>query len=60
MFLKYLKDHNYSIFWTVLAEKRIIANRDWGNRYYKHPHISGVYTIDENGKLKGDTNTFEE
>lgn len=60
MFLKYLKEHNYSLFWTVLSEKRIIAERDWGNKHYKQPHISGVYTIDENGKLKGYTNTFEE
>ncbi|MGG7176391.1 SIR2 family protein [Clostridium paraputrificum] len=60
IFFKYLKDHNYSVFWTILSEKRIIGGRDFGNVNYKQPHISGVYIIDENDELKGYTNTFEE
>lgn len=60
IFLKYLKDHNYSVFWTILSEKRIIGEKNFGNKHYKQPYISGVYTIDENNKLKGYINTFEE
>lgn len=60
IFLRYLKEHNYSVFWTILSEKRIITERYWDNEKYKQPHISGVYIMDENEQLKGYTNIFEE
>lgn len=59
MFLKYLKDNNYSIFWTILSEKRVVHGINWNFKQYKQPHISGVYTLDENDGLKGYTNTSE-
>ncbi|MFD3157956.1 SIR2 family protein [Haloimpatiens sp. FM7330] len=59
-FLQYLQKNNYSVFWTILSEKRIIAERYNYNNNYRQPHISGVYILDENGELKGDINKFEE
>lgn len=59
-FLQYLQNNNYSIFWTILSEKRIIGERYGYTNNYKQPHISGLYMFDENGDLKGDINQFEE
>ncbi|NFJ04174.1 hypothetical protein FC905_03780 [Clostridium botulinum] len=58
--LQYLHEHNYSIFWTILLEKRIISERYNNNDNYEQLHISGVYRLDENGDLKGNMNKFEE
>jgi hypothetical protein len=60
VFLRYLRENNYGIFWIVLSEKRIIAEAYDNNDDYKSMHISGVYKFDENGELKGDINKFEE
>ena len=53
-FLRYLKEQGYSVFWTMLAEKRII-DTTYNYSQYKTPTISGVYTLDGEGILEGDT-----
>lgn len=60
LFFKYLQEYNYSIFWTVLAEKRIMYESYGSNEKYKQPHISGIYTLDESGNLIGNVNEYEE
>lgn len=49
---KFLTQKGYSIFWTVLAEKRIMQDSwsDNGNRF-PMPHLSGIIYYNSNGKL---------
>lgn len=53
-FLRYLKEQGYSVFWTMLAEKRII-DTTYNYSQYKTPTMSGVYTLNGEGTLEGDT-----
>jgi len=53
-FLQYLKQRGYSVLWTILAEKRIIGV-SYNDREYGQPNISGVYTLNEEGKFVGET-----
>ncbi|MBU3183253.1 SIR2 family NAD-dependent protein deacylase [Clostridium estertheticum] len=59
-FCKYLEDHNYKVFWTILEEKRIITGEYNSKEKYRQPRISGIFTIDENGDFIGETNEFED
>ncbi|TYQ16955.1 UNVERIFIED_CONTAM: hypothetical protein Cloal_3545 [Acetivibrio alkalicellulosi] len=56
----YLQKHNYSILWTMLAEKRIISDRHDRTDNFKMPRISGVFTRDDSGSFVGYTNEFED
>lgn len=58
IFMKYIKENDYEIFWTLLAEKRIISNSHDRYTKYDQPHFSGIYTVDENGNITGDMNKF--
>ena len=52
-FLEFLDRKGYGIFWTVLAEKRIITGFLSGKREYPMPHISGVFYLNEKRKIIG-------
>lgn len=58
-FLQYLNENGYSVFWTILAEKRILGNRHSLYKGNKRYHISGVYRFDEKEDLIGNINIFE-
>ena len=52
-FLEFLEQKGYGIFWTVLAEKRILAGfPSWGKEY-PMPHISGVFYLNDKRKICG-------
>lgn len=55
-FLKFLKDNNLKIVWTVLGEKQIIGGRSFGTDYLGRIEISGAYYFDKE-ELKGMLNT---
>lgn len=55
-FLNYIHKNGYEIFWTILAEKRIISDRTNHNERYKQPHYSGIYEINQDGTIKGNFN----
>jgi hypothetical protein len=57
-FLNYIHKNGYEIFWTVLAEKRIISDRSNHNEKYKQPHYSGIYEINQDGTITGDLNIY--
>lgn len=48
--LQFLKENGYSIFWTMLAEKRILEEPH-SKRTYDTLTESGVYTLNEQGML---------
>jgi hypothetical protein len=56
VFVSFLREQGYEIFWTVLAEKNLIggshSSEDWKGRL----EINGAYRIDS-GKLVGKLNT---
>lgn len=52
-FLEFLDQKGYGIFWTVLAEKRIIAGFPSGEKGYPMPHISGVFYLNAKRKISG-------
>lgn len=60
LFCKYLQGYNYKIFWTVLAEKRIISERYDSHENYRQPRISGIFTMYGNGDLIGTINQFKD
>lgn len=60
LFFKYLEEHDYKVFWTILAEKRIIAADFNYREKYRQPRISGLFTIDENKDMGGNINLFED
>ena len=51
--LKFLKENDYSIFWTLLSEKQFIGGSVSGRGYKGRLEISGVYYFDSHNKLKG-------
>lgn len=57
-FLNFIHRKGYKIFWTVLAEKRIISDRYSHNDKYKQPHYSGIYEINQDGTITGNLNIF--
>lgn len=59
-FLEFLERNGYSIFWTVLSEKRIIKEHFTGKREYAMPHISGVYYLDDGKHLVGQFSGIKE
>lgn len=59
-FFKFLEDHSYKAFWTVLAEKRIIVGDHNHRERFKQPRISGVFTVNKEGKITGKTRQFED
>ncbi|WP_461639191.1 AVAST type 2 anti-phage system protein Avs2 [Labilibaculum euxinus] len=54
-FLKFLKDNNLKIVWTVLGEKQIIGGRPFGKNYPGRLEINGAYYFDKE-ELKGKVN----
>ncbi|UDN61471.1 SIR2 family protein [Clostridioides sp. ES-W-0016-02] len=54
IFLKYLNEQGYSVFWTMLAEKRVLEE-PYMDRKYIQPTISGVYTLNGENRLVGET-----
>jgi len=60
LFYKYLEEHNYKAFWTILAEKRIITGRYNEREKYRQPRISGLFTTDKNNNLVGNIKLFED
>lgn len=52
-FLDFLERKGYGIFWTVLAEKRIITEFISGKKEYPMPHISGMFYLNDKGELIG-------
>jgi hypothetical protein len=55
-FLKFLKENNLKIVWTVLGEKQIIGGRSFRTDYLGRIEISGAYYFDKK-ELKGMINT---
>lgn len=53
-FLEFLEREGYSIFWTILSEKRIITDQISREMEYPMPHISGVFFLDDNEQLVGE------
>jgi hypothetical protein len=47
-FLKWLKESNLNIVWTVLGEKQIIGGHTFGGNYYGRLEISGAYYFEDN------------
>ncbi len=60
LFFKYLEEHNFKAFWTILAEKRIITGGFNNEERYRQPRISGLFTVDKNNKMIGNANLFED
>jgi hypothetical protein len=60
LFSKFLIENNYKVFWTLLAEKRIISGSHNSRDKYKQPRISGILTIDCNGKINAEISKFED
>ena len=52
-FLEFLEQKGYGIFWTVLAEKRIITGFPYGEKEYPMPHISGLFYLNDKRKIIG-------
>lgn len=52
-FLEFLDQKEYGIFWTVLAEKRIITAFSSGEKGYQMPHISGVFYLNSKNEISG-------
>ena len=50
---EFLKENNYTIFWTLLGEKRLIGGRYANQDYQGHLIINGIYKMNRNYKLKG-------
>ncbi len=50
---EYLNESGYSIFWTILGEKGIITDNFSSQKSYSMPHISGMFYLNEIGKLIG-------
>ncbi len=60
LFYKYLGEHKYKAFWTILAEKRIITGGYNHQEEYRMPRISGLFTTDKNNNMIGNVNFFED
>lgn len=53
-FSEFLEKEGYSIFWTILSEKRILTGYFSDKKEYDMPHISGIFYLDEQKKLVGE------
>lgn len=53
-FSEFLEKEGYSIFWTILSEKRILIGYFSDKKEYDMPHISGIFYLDEQKKLVGE------
>jgi len=51
-FIKFLKENNLSIFWTVIGEKQILGN-DSSKEKYTYREISGFYQLDDKNGING-------
>lgn len=56
--LNFLDESDYNIFWTLLGEKNIIGSGGQ-SEYGVWPSISGVYYLNNDGKLIGTLNKFK-
>lgn len=59
-FNTFLELNGYKVFWTLLAEKRIISDNFRTGEKYHLPRISGLITIDDNGGFQSLLKTFED
>ena len=57
----FLKAKGYSIFWTVLSEKRVdeVERSVLGKRKYKMPHLSGYFYFNESGEIVFNSKQFD-
>lgn len=52
VFQEFLKQNGYAVFWTILAEKRILQDSLSTHKVrFPMPHISGLFYYDSNGDL---------
>lgn len=51
-FLKFLKENNLSIFWTVIGEKQVLGNVKKIEKY-EYKEISGLYELDKQNNVLG-------
>ncbi|VDN47296.1 conserved protein of unknown function [Petrocella atlantisensis] len=57
----FLESKGYKVFWTLLAEKRILGDKHHrGTERYRQPHVSGVITLDDNSKYQVSMTKFED
>ena len=57
----FLDSKGYKLFWTLLAEKRILGERHHRRtERYSQPHISGVITLDDGGNYQVSMKEFED
>lgn len=56
----FLRINDYKIFWTLLAEKRIIGDSHSIPKTYPQPRLSGLITMDNNGDFISSINSFED
>lgn len=59
-FNNFLELKGYKVFWTLLAEKRIISDYAKSREKHRQPRISGIITVDGNGGYKSTFNSFED
>lgn len=59
-FMHYLKTNGYTVFWTILGEKRIMGESNNSEKVYEQPHFAGIYTVDNNGQLVGTKKEFKD
>lgn len=56
---RFLKEHHYKMFWTVLGEKRVIGGEvGYGMDMPVPPEYSGLFYFDEEGELSGELKKF--
>lgn len=58
--LDFLQGKGYAIFWTLLAEKRMIGGERFSGQADPMPHASGVFCMDEAERLQGKVKWYEE
>lgn len=59
-FYKFLKENGYRIFWTVLAEKRMIGEGQNWNKIHRNTQLSGTVTVDNQTNLKSELQLFKD
>lgn len=57
-FLKFLDDNNYTCFWTILSEKRIIGGSMTSQNDYNNIIKSGVMYLDKDNNLVENTSIY--
>lgn len=61
VFREFLKEKGYAVFWTILAEKRILQDTLSTHKMkFPMPHISGLFYYDSKGELIQTVNCFDD